>query len=464
MLSELKAASALIALSLVALPALAANSSVTFDRIVGNGTAIDYVKLNSNYPLRPQVPAWMCQTTTTKYRGFIEETLAKGYPDVFRVPHSRIFEDGVRCGDKNDSYPLEYLYVENHMRLFPFRLIKSIDLATEAGIIAPYRLLADGYNNHTRHIAEQLEAEVVNNDLWVGFEDNARECGGKTVLKAQTFLLFGRSRGNTHIKVQFAELLNPDTKERVNQTSYVYETNEDIQISFFEPFGDPAEVVDLVCPSQNSLFDPNPPFVASNETSTPSDKGDDPDSGSCFPSDASVHVEGQGEVRMDALKVGDRVLGAKGQFTEIFMFTHKLQNKKSTFVNLSTASGKTLSLTMGHYMYADGFLKPAGDVKVGSIVRLVDGTSDIVTSIGSRTGLGLYNPQTVSGDIAVNGIVTSTYTTAIDPILAHAVLAPFRFLFKAYRVSVTSFEGGAKLFHPLLRALQTKAISGSVLL
>lgn len=429
----------------------AANKSVTFDRIVGNGTAIEYIKLNSNFPDSPQVPGWMCKTNGTKYRGYIEETLAKGYPDIFRVPHSRIFEDGVRCGDKNDSYPLEYLYIENHMRLFPYRFMTNMQLAKDAGIIVPFRLLSDGYANNTRHIASQLLQEAAQNDLWMGFEENARICGGKTILPAQSFLLFARSRSNTRIRAQFAGLLNPNTGVRVPETSYTFEGDEDIQIAFYEPFGDPSEVVDLVCPSRNALFKKTEATPPPNGTSTPSDKNDSDDSPACFPGSATVYVEGRGQVNMDKLKLGDRVLGGDGQFTNVFMFTHKLQDIKKNFVTLSTLSGKTLSLTKGHYITVNGAFVAAEEVQVGSTVTLADGTIDSVERISSATLRGLYNPQTIRGDIVVDGILCSTYTTAIEPNLAHAILAPFRAMFSSYGMTSTAFESGAGQMTPLLR-------------
>ena len=51
-----------------------------------------------------------------------------------------------------------------------------------------------------------------------------------------------------------------------------------------------------------------------------------------------------------------------------------------------------------------------------------------VTSITSVWANGLYNPHTMNGDIVVDGILTSTYTSAINPTLAHAALWPVRML------------------------------------
>lgn len=58
------------------------------------------------------------------------------------------------------------------------------------------------------------------------------------------------------------------------------------------------------------------------------------------------------------------------------------------------------------------------------------------TSLAFSSGkeLGLYNPQTLDGRIVVNGIIASTYTTAVIPEAAHALLTPLRCLFNVCRL------------------------------
>jgi Hint module len=146
---------------------------------------------------------------------------------------------------------------------------------------------------------------------------------------------------------------------------------------------------------------------------------------------------------MDELSVGDSVKVGPKLYSKIFMFTHKSKEVKDEFVEISTASGATLVLTGGHYIPVEGSLVPAWSVRVGSLVRLGDGQSDEVTSTRTVSGSGLYNPQTLQGNIVVNGIIASTYTTAIDPLLAHAVLAPFRSMFSALGLKLTFLESGS---------------------
>ena len=39
---------------------------------------------------------------------------------------------------------------------------------------------------------------------------------------------------------------------------------------------------------------------------------------------------------------------------------------------------------------------------------------------------GRYAPHTIHGDLVVNGVVVSAYTTEVHPSIAHALLAPVR--------------------------------------
>jgi Hint module len=161
----------------------------------------------------------------------------------------------------------------------------------------------------------------------------------------------------------------------------------------------------------------------------------------CFPAEATVELEDGSVARMDAVAVGDAVKVGPGEYSRIFMFTHRLPDAAARFVALQTVSGPSLTLTPGHYVYADGALVAASEVAVGAALALGDGRTATVASCGEVAGAGLFNPQTVHGDIVVNGIVASTYTTAVEPRLAHAALAPLRCL-TGLGLQFTGLEGG----------------------
>jgi hypothetical protein len=145
---------------------------------------------------------------------------------------------------------------------------------------------------------------------------------------------------------------------------------------------------------------------------------------------------------MDDLSIGDDVKVGPNTFSKVFMFTHRVSGISTAFLEISTASGASITLTGGHYIHADGALIPASMLRVGAAVVLGNGQVDHVVSAQTVHKTGLYNPQTLQGEIVVNGVLASTYTTAIEPELAHVVLLPFRRLFKSRNLATALFESG----------------------
>jgi Hint module len=135
-------------------------------------------------------------------------------------------------------------------------------------------------------------------------------------------------------------------------------------------------------------------------------------------------------IRIDELKVGDRVRTGPGEYSEVFMFTHKLMNSRSKFTRIAVASGISLALSPGHYLHVNGYLNTAGSTKVGDFVTLACGTQSKVLHTEEVSMTGLFNPQTLDGNIVVDGVFVSTYTQAVHPAVAHALLSPIRFLYK----------------------------------
>lgn len=152
------------------------------------------------------------------------------------------------------------------------------------------------------------------------------------------------------------------------------------------------------------------------------------DGKSCFPADALVQVAGGGTRRMDELAVGDLVLAAPGGvYSRVFLFTHRDASASASFVQLHTAAAaRPLALTPGHYLYVNGALAAASTARVGDTLLGADGTPARITRITFARARGLYNPQTAAGDVAVDGVIASTYTRAVDPRVAAALLAPAR--------------------------------------
>jgi Hint module/Copper type II ascorbate-dependent monooxygenase, C-terminal domain len=182
------------------------------------------------------------------------------------------------------------------------------------------------------------------------------------------------------------------------------------------------------------------------------------DGGSCFPAESTVQMESGEHKRMDKLEVGDRVLVGDGTFSHVFMFTHKVGDEVCReFVRITTDSGNTIVATNGHYIPTVGKgLSAAGSVCVGDrlLVSASGGglTSATVTYTERVTRNGLYNPQTARGDIVVDGIVASTYTTAVEPRLAHAILTPLRALYRWFGMYSSGLESGSGVLSALAPA------------
>jgi Hint module len=163
----------------------------------------------------------------------------------------------------------------------------------------------------------------------------------------------------------------------------------------------------------------------------------------CFAASALVELESGIPKRMDELAVGDRVKVGNNLYSDVFMFTHKIPAVRNNFVVIRTVSGEAITLTPGHFIYLNNALVDSATAKVGDTIFLGSGAVSVVSSVSQTVEAGLYNPQTVHGDIVVNGIIASTYTTALPPGTAHALLLPLRALYSAFSLQVNCFDNGA---------------------
>lgn len=152
--------------------------------------------------------------------------------------------------------------------------------------------------------------------------------------------------------------------------------------------------------------------------------------GGCFPATASIELPKGESKSMDQLTIGDKIHVGAGEYSEVYYFSTEMSETTSKFVELSTEKA-ALQLTPGHYLYVNGKLAQASSVQVGDELTLADGSKSAVVAVGTKWGPGLYNPHTMSGDIVVDGVLTSTYTDAVHPKLAHALLFPLRKMYES---------------------------------
>lgn len=200
--------------------------------------------------------------------------------------------------------------------------------------------------------------------------------------------------------------------------------------------------------------------ISDNDDDDPetSCEGPDCDNTACFPASARVLTEDGRTIRMDELAVGDSVLsGPNGQFSRIFIFTHKAPEVRARFFRFLTNAGHRIACTPGHYLVVNGGMKAARSVQVGDVMVAGDGSEEVVASVVKNVvGEGLFNPMTTSGQIVVYddsgntghsdglGLLASTYTTAVEPATSHVLLTPFRKIFEwcGVDMSLGSLEGG----------------------
>lgn len=162
----------------------------------------------------------------------------------------------------------------------------------------------------------------------------------------------------------------------------------------------------------------------------------------CFPGMSTVQLESGDYIQMSQVKIGDKVLvdSKNNLYSSVFMFTHAVSNVKYPFLQLFVSERQTpITLTKGHFIYANGILVESQHVKVGDVLES-NGQDKRVIRIEEIVANGLYNPQTNHGDIVVDGIRASTYTQSVPVTAAHALLAPFRSLYSATKRYCTAFE------------------------
>jgi Hint module len=387
-------------------------------------------------------------------------------PATYVIPHTKIVQDGVRCGSLGNGE--EYLWVVPSLMLMDERS------ATAAGVIEVYKAL----KANTR--ASGAFSSLVNVDpIFVGAEVfNNRICGDKTLYPKGSVFFFIQAEGK-HLDLGALAWIydkesamlgyQPPVAQGSQSLLCVYKTtvNPGPGVS---PLPSPPAIATPAASSSPNAFaaiagqDVNAPAVttavpdsttavsASDTTTVASDSLTSAvasttaktSSAACFPASATVEKESGEFIRMNSLKIGDRVRVGATEFSTIFMFTHKDSSSINEFVRLKLASGVSVEATSGHYMPVNGGLTSAGSVTIGDVMTVANGARSPVVDISRVFRSGLFNPQTLEGNIVVDGILASTYTQAVDAQVAHALLSPLRFLYRLGALpSFATFEYGS---------------------
>mmetsp|Transcript_29239 Transcript_29239/g.85022 ORF Transcript_29239/g.85022 Transcript_29239/m.85022 type:complete len:579 (-) Transcript_29239:385-2121(-) len=144
--------------------------------------------------------------------------------------------------------------------------------------------------------------------------------------------------------------------------------------------------------------------------------------GGCFPADATVNVQGKGEIRIDELEISDYVQTSYG-YSKVYAFAYGHTNieEEHQYVQIETndAKGTTLELSPNHVLFVGGKSaspKMAKDVVGGEIVQLfADGPGSKarlaeITSVEAIQKKGQYAPLTEDGTIIVNKVLASVHS------------------------------------------------------
>ena len=136
--------------------------------------------------------------------------------------------------------------------------------------------------------------------------------------------------------------------------------------------------------------------------------------GACFSGHNMVQVKDKGAVWMKDLRIGDYVEVSGNNFEAIYSFAHYDPTGSSSYLQISTTSAKKpLEMTPNHllFVHGRGFV-PASSVQVGDVLRSGEDTLKVsVTSITTKSAVGVFAPLTPSGTIVVNDVLASTYVS-----------------------------------------------------
>ena len=140
----------------------------------------------------------------------------------------------------------------------------------------------------------------------------------------------------------------------------------------------------------------------------------------CFSERSEILVDGKGLMRMDALQIGDSVQIADGTFSKVYSFGHKASTQRTKYLQVFSASmdkGRPLEISPEHLIYTRDTSKktwklvPAGDLNAGDSLLSANERPSTILWIREIERNGAYAPLTLSGNLLVNGVLTSSYVS-----------------------------------------------------
>ena len=331
-----------------------------------------------------------------------------------KIPYSRINLDGASCGPFGANASETELAYEDYVQVLSSEFLATLktqgDAYAEAFPSMFYRALQKDYSVNIRNIIEFLGKRETSH-VHVGFLPwSDMTCSNNRSVPRSSFLLFIEDT---------AEIGLTD----VIETSYIVEPSRPFVLTYApEQYQACVFVGPKKSPDVNAAPAPKPPSLSKQQ---------------CFPASAIVTTGGNKNRIMRDLDIGDSVWTPSSSNSTIFapspilFYTHRLSQGVFSFVRLRTISNESVTLTSGHYVHTTNGLKPANEVTIKDSLLRYTGKrlqKEPVISIEEKLDVGLYNPQSASGNMIVDGFLVSCYTTALHPTLAHILVTRFGYL------------------------------------
>lgn len=196
--------------------------------------------------------------------------------------------------------------------------------------------------------------------------------------------------------------------------------------------------------STTSLPSPSiSPIVTEEQSSEASSEAENDGGPACFPNDALITLSTGEHKFMRDIGLGDVVLVSHNPdtYSAVYFLSHADPSVRAPAIRIETAATRKspFSASPGHLVHvvpanqreSEAILMPMSKVKVGDRVLAV-GEWTKVEKVTRTVQQGRFNPHTLHGDIVVNGVMASSFTTAIHPHVADVLLLPFRMAYRTF--------------------------------
>jgi len=170
----------------------------------------------------------------------------------------------------------------------------------------------------------------------------------------------------------------------------------------------------------------------------------------CFAVDSLVNLGNGKQKTIAELRSGDTVLAyndktKKVLSTTVLTMLDNQPNQFAMFKQLTTVSGRQLSLTSSHLLPTDihGYIM-AKNIRVGMNIYVMNDngvlTNETISNVVDVIKQGYVAPLTQEGTLIVNNVAASCYATINSHHLAHAAVAPMRWWYGLFGVAKESNE------------------------